>query len=191
MTFRNLLKKNEKMNPQSAALPAAPGAVNNMATPAPAPAAPAPAAPASNPASAPNIVANIPVHTQQAAPAPAPHPVNEDDELDRIMHDVGQELKKSDTKPQKHGLLDFIHKPKPLVKTPTPRAKQQAAAAPIPAPMPVQNLPAAGPAAAVTQGQAQATKPKTKRSVPVFVIFITLCITGFLIVAAIAAYKQT
>lgn len=180
------------MNPRPTALPATPRAVNDVARPAPA-AAPAPTAAAaapSAPAANTNVVANIPVHVAQAAPVPAP--ANEDTELDQIMHDVGQELKKEDSKPQKHGLLDFLHKPKPLVKSPAPPKPQTAMAS-----APRMDISQAAPAApampgSVAKPQASApAKPKTQRSIPAFAIFVTICVTGFLVAAAIAAYRQS
>lgn len=179
------------MNPQSTALPAAPRIANDVATPAPA--VHAAAAPTTQGT---NMVANIPVHVQKPQAAPAT-PANEDDELDQIMHDVGQELKKDDKKLQKHGLLDFLHKPKPLVKAPAPPVKQQidtAAPAPLPInqPMPQESQPVTTTAIPQTKPQAPvAAKPKAQRSIPVFVIFVALCVTGFLVAAAIAAYRQS
>lgn len=188
------------MNPQSTALPAAPRIVNDVAAPTPVAHTQAPVAPAQAPVAAAvsaadtqstNMVANIPVHVQMVQAAPAA-PTNEDDELDQIMHDVGQELKKDDKKPPKHGLLDFLHQPKPLVKSPLPPNQKMTVAA-SPAPMDTVAAPALPtPAAAFPQAQAQAAShPKPKRSVPVFVIFVALCVTGFLVAAAIAAYRQS
>lgn len=183
------------MNPQSAALPAAPKMVNDVAKPVQAaPPAPAPAAPAaSSPVnSGPSIVSNIPVHAPQAAA-----PANEDEELDKIMHDVGQELKKEEKKPEHHGLLGFLHHdPKPLVKV-NNQATMVPAAAPVPAPMPMpapaaaEVVPAAPVALPAGLPRAAATKPTAQRHIPFFVIFVVLCVTGFLIAAAIAAYRQT
>lgn len=182
------------MNPQSATMPSPPMA------PATQPPNPAAAAEPSVAASGPSIVTNIPVHTQaQAAPA------HEDAELDKIMHDVGQELKKEDKKPEKHGLLGFLHHdPKPLVKVNNHSATPVAAApvavpvqsAPsIPQTVPVATIPAPATPQAMAAAQPQIAagqaKPKTQRHVPVFVIFVALCVTGFLVAAAIAAYKTS
>ena len=170
------------MNPQSATMP----------TPAPMAPTPAPVS------SGPSIVTSIPVHTQQAAPAPP----GEDAELDQIMHDVNRELKKEDDKPVNHGLLGFLHHdPKPLVKV-NNQPKQPALATPVA----VQSAPSVAlpvavatpaPAAAIPQAQPQlapqpkaVSKSKAERHIPVFVIFVALCVTGFLIAAAIAAYRQ-
>jgi hypothetical protein len=164
------------MNPQSATLPAAPALVNGAASQAPGTAA----ADVSGVPAAPSIVTNIPVHTQQTIAAPA----GEDAELDKIMQDVGHEMKKEDDKPQHHGFLGLGHKPKPLVKVASQPIRQQP-----PAAMPAAPLPAAVPQA---QPQAAALpKPKTQHSIPVFVIFVAFLVTGFLVAAAVAAYRQS
>jgi hypothetical protein len=167
------------MNPQSATMPAAPHMANDVASPAAAPTPAAPVSPAPAAQAATNVVTNIPVHTQQTAAAPA----NEDAELDKIMQDVGHELKKEDNKPQKHGFLGFSHKPKPLVKVAAQPVRQTA---PMPAQQPVQT--ATAPAVAMP---AAVPKAKIQRSIPVFVIFVAFLVTGFLVAAAIAAYRQT
>jgi hypothetical protein len=138
------------MNPQSATLPAAPAM-------APAPAAPAPPAASSQAVqTGPSMVTNIPVHAQQAAPAPA----NDDAELDKIMQDVGHELKKEDKKPEHHGMLGFLHHdPKPLVKVNNQAANGVALSPAVPLPAPV-------------------------------AVFVAVCVTGFLVAAAIAAFRQ-
>jgi hypothetical protein len=175
------------MNPQSATMP----------SPSVAPATP-PHAPSPGASSSPSMVTNIPVHTQQAPVVTA----SEDHELDKIMHDVGQELKKEDKQPEKHGFLGFGHghKPKPLVKVTNPPVNQTALAGTVvpvqavsQAAEPVVITTAASAVAAVpgTQSLVQPAKIKTHRSVPVFVIFVALCVTGFLVAAAIAAYRQT
>ena len=168
------------MNPASASMPAAPRTVNDIT--APAPAAPAPASPM--PAPAPSLVANIPVHNQAAPVAPA----NEDAELDKIMHDVGQEMKKEDVKPHKHGLLGFGHKSKTGV-VPTARTIGQPppAAQPVPMPsLPPQQATANQPPAA----QPAIAKARNQSSMPVFVIFVAFVVTGFLAVTAFVAYRQ-
>jgi hypothetical protein len=111
------------------------------------------------------------------------------------MHEVGQELKKEPAKPQKHGLLGFMHhEPKPLVKV-NNQAPKPAAAPPQPAvasaPLPAEPLPVtATQLTNAPQSQPQAAaKPKTQRHVPVFVIFVTVCVAGFLVAAAITAYR--
>jgi hypothetical protein len=177
------------MNPASASVPAAPPLVNDVAGPPPA----AQARVASMPEAPSNVVANIPVHTAQAPPV-----INEDDELDKIMHDVGREMKKEDQKPPSHGLLGFLHKspakpahmqpvrPAPLTNTPPPASAVVSAAGP----------PVSPPMAANAAYQAPPTltlaaaKPQSLKSFPAFVLFITFIVTGFLVVAAYAAYRQ-
>lgn len=176
------------MNPASVSIPAAPPrAVNDLAGPVP-----QPQPQAASPPAATTIVANIPVHNQVAPAAPA----NEDDELDKIMHDVGQELKKEDKKPHKHGLLDFLHKPKPIIPgpikpthiaRPAARTFNQQQPAPLPA-TPVAVASATQPQAA--QPAAKAAKPKRQSHIPVFVIFVAFVVTGFLAVAAFVAFRQ-
>jgi len=172
------------MNPATATVPAAP---------------PRPADPIQGIAT--TVVDNIPVH---AAAAPAAQ-MNEDDELDRIMQDVGQEMKKEVKKSAKHGFLHLGHKHKKEApfSIQTARLPQAAPASP-PAPAPVQVLLAAAaplpaapapaaplpqPAAAARPAPAVAAKPKAPHHVPVFVIFVACLATGFLIAAAIAAYR--
>lgn len=152
------------------------------------------------PASAPTIVDNIPVRSPGAEPAHS----NEDTELDKIMHDVGKELKKDDKKPKKHGFLHFGRKTKKdapftaqVIKqapaTPnTQPAPMSVAAAPVPVSQPVAPAPQAAlhPSVKSKPVAAAAVKPKKQTSVPVFVIFVTVLATGFLIAAAIAAYRQ-
>jgi hypothetical protein len=173
------------MNPASASMPATPRQmVNDVAAPARPPAAPASPVP-----SAPSIVNNIPVHNQ-AAPAPA---TNEDAELDMIMHEVGQEIKKEDKKPTKHSFLNFGHKSKPksaFSAPPVARQPQPVAAMPVPPPAAAQAQPMSAVPAAQTQAAPATVKAKAKRSVPVFAIFVALLVTGFLTAAAIAAYRQ-
>ncbi|MBX4190742.1 hypothetical protein KW794_01505 [Candidatus Saccharibacteria bacterium] len=179
------------MNPASASIPASPSQMADNSAPSVATAPlPAPAMPiTANPTT--SVAINIPVHTPQAQPVP----VAEDHELDKIMHDVGQQMKKEPQKPKRHGFSLFHHEPKPLVKAPAQPARQPV---PVPEPsMPVSSAASGAPAplpqaSAHPQVQtAAAPKPKTQRSMPIFVIFVTLCVTSFLVVAAIAAYRQS
>jgi len=172
------------MNPASASVPA-PRMVNDVSGPAPAPAAPI--------AVTTNLVASIPVHNQATQAAPA----TEDDELDKIMQDVGREMSKDDKKPPKHGLLHFGHNskatPKPLA--PIATAVQPAPAEPMATPQTV-SLPSPQPPIAAVQPQTQAApvataKAKKQSSTPVFAIFVAILVTGFLVAAAIAAYRQS
>ena len=123
----------------------------------------------------PDIVNNIPMH--KAAPAPAQ--ASEDDELDKIMQDVGTELKKDDHQPAKHHF--FSKTPKPTVNAPVhpPAAHHSAPQAPAHPPTAQQPKAPAKPA----------PKIKAKSSAPVFVIVVTVLVTGVLIAAAVSAYK--
>jgi hypothetical protein len=122
------------------------------------------------------------------------------------MQDVGHEMKKEVKKPAKHGFLHLGHKHKKEApfSIQTARLPQAAPASP-PAPAPVQAPPAAAvpvpaittmpaapspqPTADAKPAPAIAAKPKVPHHVPVFVIFVACLATGFLIAAAIAAYR--
>ena len=165
------------MNPASASVPAPPRVVNDVAGPAPAQQAPA----------APNLVANIPVH----APVSAAPAANEDDELDKIMQDVGHEMNSEDKKPHKRGLLHFGHKAKPKTQPPAAAATVQAQPLPMPSPQPALPKQAPVSAAQPQPGARTAAKSTNQRTVPVFAIFVALLVTGFLVAAAVAAYRQS
>jgi hypothetical protein len=125
------------------------------------------------------------------------HPgVSEDDELDRIMRDVGHEMMKEEPKQVKHRNFGLRRQPKrevPFMAQPVRAKPPQPAPAPVhhaePKPMPAvrvepKPIPLAKPQANVK------AEPKNQPSMPVFVIFVTILVTGFLIAAAIAAYRQ-
>jgi hypothetical protein len=145
--------------------------------------------------------------------------VNEDDELELIMRDVGAQLKKEELKSPKRRLFSFGHKPKrevpfsaqivhnpqqfhkpqPAPAQPIPLPRPVVAAAPHPrpklTPQPPKRQPGddAGAQLAKIQPHSKAQtapKPKKQKSYPVFVLFVTFLVTGFLIVAAFAAYRQ-
>ena len=172
------------MQPVSAPMPVAPRMVNDVSRPAPARPTAVPTAPATN------LVANIPVHN----PADQTTPLGEDDELDKIMQDVGREMNKEENKSRKHRFLHFGHKTKTVPKPAVPvSATVQSAPAPMPQPQPVAQPQAAAavPPLQPQALQAAATKPKEQSSAPVFAIFVAILVTGFLIAAAIAAYRQS
>lgn len=122
-----------------------------------------------------SIVNNIPVH----APAqPLSRPLNEDDELDKIMQDVGQQLKQAERLTPKKRFFHFRHKAKPISAS-TPMAAAQ------PQPMPA-TLPAAQPAESLKQ--ASKVSPVSASS-PVLPALFTLAVTLVLIAAAIYSYK--
>jgi hypothetical protein len=111
------------------------------------------------------------------------------------MQDVGQQMKKEPKKPAKHHLLNFRHRHKKDApfSIQTTQLSQAAPAVPSAPPMPVAApitaTPSPQPAALAKPAPAVSTKPKTARQVPVFVIFVACLATGFLIAAAIAAYR--
>lgn len=121
-----------------------------------------------------DIVSNIPLHQ-----ASAPTPVSEAENIDGIMKDVSKEVKKVDEVPKKHHLFTHKEKSKETSQKPVPTA-----AAPPP---PVQTT---GPMPRQPAPKAPAHQAEQKSSKPVMVILFTLIITAFLIVAAIAAFKQ-
>lgn len=124
----------------------------------------------------PDLVSDIPVRAQGSSPAA-------DDELDKIMQDVGQQLKNEDQRPSKKHRSFFGRHPKNR-----PEAKLHAQ--PLP-PVTAQPPPAASqnrpplPKSAAAQPQ-----PSTTSSAPILVITLTIIVTGILIVAAIYAYKK-
>jgi hypothetical protein len=118
-----------------------------------------------------DIVSNIPIHEAAAAA-----PVKEDDDLDRIMQDVGHQLKTEDIKPPKHHLFS---------------KKQPANSAHLSA-QPVIHEHQAPTAQTPHNQPAQKPPPKSKStsSAPVFIIVVTIAVTTVLIAAAMAAYKK-
>jgi hypothetical protein len=125
------------------------------------------------------------------APTPlASRAPGEDEELDKIMEDVGHELKQADRKTPKKKLFSFGHKAKPIAAAvpAAPAASAPVAAAPQPpAPQPAAAQDAQPTAAAPAMSPAA---PKaSKSSAPVGVFFITIIVTGALIAAAFYSYK--
>lgn len=184
------------MNPASATVPtAAPKPMVNDIAPPPRPAAAQPAGQASM--APPNIIANIPVHNPSAAPGTASTAVNEDVELDQIMQDVNQEVKKIQ-KTKKGGMFSFLGRAapkqnKPSVSTAVPLAASTTPVRTAPAPQTgvqaaMQSFQSVPNAAAQPTAAAPAAKPKKQAHAPVFAIFIALLVTGFLAAAAISAY---
>lgn len=101
-----------------------------------------------------------------------PQPIKDGDDLDKIMQEVGTQLKKDDRHAPKRGLFSknktaSHHKPTPA---PLPEHASAAGQAPHPA--------AAAP-----------PKPHAQNSTPVLVITVTIIVTGILIAAAISASK--
>jgi hypothetical protein len=127
-----------------------------------------------------DIVSNIPLH--QAALVPGPVPIKDADNIDGIMKDVTHQLKKEDVRPPKHHWFSHdSNTPKHVSAAPAPH-HPVAPAPPSPTAGPVPRQPAPA-----------ATKPgplAPKRSAPVMVVIYTVIITGFLIAAALSAYKK-
>jgi len=129
-----------------------------------------------------NLVTNIPVHD----PRSSANPASEDAELDKIMRDVGHELKKDDQKVKKARHSIFSRKAKP---TP-PVAIQPSVAAPPAAPARAAPVHAAQPAASTHPVKPlAAVKSKSGPAAPVMVIMVTILVTGLLMAAAVYTYK--
>ncbi len=167
--------------------------VNQQPTPQPTPSNP----PADNFSA--DLVSNIPVHQAGGVPAQT---VGEDAESDKIMRDVGHELKKDDLKkPKKHHLPwnhqskkdpNFSARPIAMNQPQMPAPAHNQAPAPVQTPAPAtpqaQNNNRIKPQAQL-QPKAAAPKPEKSRSMPVLAISMTIFVTGILIAAAIYAYK--
>jgi hypothetical protein len=114
----------------------------------------------------PDIVANIPLKVQ-ASPL---KPVSEDEDLDKIMQDVGKDLKQVDKNHHKKKFFDFKRQPKP--------AKPPTKPAAVPA----------RPATAQPKPQVSGKPPK-QSSAPVLAITVAVLVTFALVAAAYSAYK--
>ena len=114
----------------------------------------------------PDIVANIPLKTQ-SAPI---NPIADDDDLDKIMQDVGKDLSKVGDSPHKKRFFEFKRRPKTPKPAPRPKAVRPQPAKPAakPAPLPM---------------------PAKQGSVPALAITVAIIVTGVLIAAAYSAYK--
>jgi hypothetical protein len=139
--------------------------------------------PESSPDGAPfktDIVNNIPMHHA------APEAAKDDDDLDKIMQDVGHQLNTENHKPAKRRHLFGGSHPKSeakLVAQPVPRGQFSEPVHSAPHQM---HQPAASPAHPTPKVK---PVPKAKSSAPVMVIVLTLVVTGILIAAAVSAYK--
>jgi hypothetical protein len=142
--------------------------------------------PDSNPAPATafktDIVSNIPLHQAAAAPKP----VNEADDIDAAMKDVGHQLKQEDKKPEKRHW--FGRKSSDPNFSAKPVVRESATPPPAAAAHPNQT---AGPMPRQPAPKAPAHQAEPKSRVPVMAILFTLIITAFLIVAALAAFKKS
>lgn len=137
------------------------------------------------------VVDNIPVKAHQPA---AEAPVKEDDELDRIMHDVGQQLKREEMKPAKKQFSLFKRRGS-KVKTEaklhaqplTPRPLNGQAVTP---PRPTVAARPPETAAKAAPPKPAPGKPAKTSSAPVLVITLTVIVTAVLIAAAYYSYKK-
>jgi hypothetical protein len=138
----------------------------------------------------PEMVKDIPI----AAPSPALKPPKDDEDLDKIMRDVGQDLKQVGSKKPKHHLFSRRSGPK----QPKPqKAEAKFTARPIDQIKPPPAKPAAAvqarpqaPLAAQPAAKAPApAKPVRTARAPVGIILLALAVTGGLVAAAFYAYK--
>jgi hypothetical protein len=107
-------------------------------------------------------------------------PANEDGDMDKILQDVNNDLKKDDHKPAKRHLFSKKH--------PAPAAQPQPAPSPGPAqPAVTSQLPQP---AAHTAAPAAKPKAAPKEHGPMMVTVMTIIVTGVLIAAAIYSYKK-
>lgn len=146
----------------------------------------------------PSVVDNIPIHNQVGMPDSHQH---DDADLDKIMQDVGHELKKDDKKPAKRNLFGrnkkakaeakFSAQPQPVMEVHTQPLQQPAPAPPVPASQ-THSVPQTQPIKAphgVQKNVVKAKPPKQSSKKPVLAILVTVAVTGGLIAAAISAYK--
>jgi len=142
-------------------------------------------------------MASIPVHSQGVASA---SPVNEDEELDKIMHEVGHELKKTEKAPAKHHFhfelkhhkkteAKFSAQPRPVMDVKAlpvsaPVARPAATAAPV-----VQAKPPAQARPVAQPKPAKPLKAQKTRSAPVMAILMTIIVTAALVGVAVYTYK--
>jgi hypothetical protein len=134
---------------------------------------------------APNIVKDIPVAVQAGV-----QPLNEDDELDKIMHDVGKGLRQDDQPKPKH---HWFKRQKKAKSEPKLSAQPSESTRPMPVtPQPPRQattqttqLPAKG---APTKQAIKAGPVKTSQT-PVRVVILAIVVACSLIAAAYFAYK--
>ncbi|HET6863702.1 MAG TPA: hypothetical protein VFH37_00650 [Candidatus Saccharimonadales bacterium] len=131
----------------------------------------------------PEMVKDIPI----AVPGAKPRAGNEDDELDKIMRDVGQDIKQIDKKKPKHHWFGGQKKSKAEVKF---------SARPID---PIKPLPSAPPKPQDIAPQPQPASPKPTPAIkakpaktshaPVGIVILAMLVTFGLMAAAYFAYK--
>lgn len=130
----------------------------------------------------PDVVKEIPV----VSPNSKLQPVSEDDELDKIMRDVGQNLKQVGQKnPKKH----WFNREKKSKAEPKFSARPVDKVKPLPAapPKPVPQTP--GSSVISKPAAAAKTKPVKTGQAPISAVVLALLITAGLITAAYYAYK--
>lgn len=133
----------------------------------------------------PNIVGNIPV---KAPSGPGATSFNDEAELDKIMQDVGHELKKEDNKQRPKGFFGFKAKPKAEPKLTQPPTLNRPPATSPPAPTTkIETQPGAKPPMPISTDK---LKPAKTSSAPVLVITFAVIITAALIATALYAYKK-
>jgi hypothetical protein len=143
----------------------------------------------------PNIVNNIPMRTPDAAQSLA---LNDEEELDKIMNDVGKGMRADDKKPGTRGFLGFKKKSKseatfsaqPIAKVDLKTQTQVHAQPNIsqsPKPLP-QSMPQVKIAAQPIKPTSAPPASKTSTK-PILVVCVTIIVTGALITAAFYAYK--
>jgi len=143
----------------------------------------------------PNLVKNIPLHNPDH-PAAGHH--DDDPELDKMMHEVGQEVNKIEKRPKKHGFAWFgkgSKKEAPFKAQPIANAP---ASPPIPMRPDIQSkapVPAVPPPQAANNPKPQTQKTpapaKKKSNTPVMAITFAVIITGALIAAAFYTFSNS
>lgn len=138
----------------------------------------------------PSIVSNIPLRNPDAPKQSAQaKPISEDDELDKIMQDVGQELKKVGQKTNK-GIFSFLtKKPKPKSRLTSAATKPQSKAAANASQIKTTPQVPASAASLPKVKVAAQPKPVKQHAVPILPIFLALGATLGLIVAAYSAFN--
>ena len=130
----------------------------------------------------PELVKDIPIAMHSASPQAA----NEDDELDKIMHDVGRDIKQIGKKKTKHHWFDRQKKPKTEVEF-SARPIDQIKLPPA-APKPLDIAPQPQPTSPKPTPGFKAKPAKTSRA-PVGIVVLAMLVTFGLMAAAYYAYK--
>src|SRR5581483_7026653 len=137
---------------------------------------------------APSVVDHIPVH----APGQPPAHHSDDAELDKIMQDVGRELRKDEVPHKKHRFWDIgpHHKKEPNFSTQMPLKNASAVQPPPvshqppprpPAPVAPASHHRVKPVAQTAAKQQKPPKPPKQRRAPIMVTLLTIFVTAGLI----------